>query len=89
MWERVGALWGFADIGVGVDLASEEDGDPLKDLGARRRAAGRLFAGGVKKIPPGAEWSKDCGRWGGPQETDWKALETGWVHLCLKRSWEN
>lgn len=89
MWERVGALWGFADIGVGVDLASEEDGDPLKDLGARRRAAGRLFAGGVKKITPGAEWSKDAGRWGGPQETDWKALETGWAHLCLKRSREN
>lgn len=52
-WERLGALQGFADIREEIDLASEEDGDPPNNLGARRRAAGRPFCGGIKKITPG------------------------------------
>lgn len=85
------ALFGaLQTLGKGLDLASEGDGELLKDLGAGRRAVGRPSPGGAKKIAPGTERSKDCGRWSGHRDTtDWKALETGWARLCLKRAGEN
>lgn len=60
--EEVGSLGGFADIGEGLDLASEGDGEPLKGLGPGRRAAGRPSMVGAEKVTLGAEGSKGYGR---------------------------